>query len=156
MNASTVKLGRQEGYLLLEALISLVIFSLGVLGLMALLATAIQNNSQVKYRIDASLLASELIGRMWSDDRSPTVLLADYQGSGGSGGTDYTAWLTDIVNNQKLPGVTMDSNAPTVAIQTVDGPSPPTTSKSRVTITLFWQMPEGPEIHNYVVTTTIR
>ena len=145
----------ESGYVLLEALISVVIFAIGVLGLIAMLGTAIKNNSEVESRFAACLIASELIGRMWADNRIPSVLQSDYQGGEGSDGVDYTDWLTSIISNKRLPGVSSTANVPVVRIETVDGPSPPDSAKSRVTITLRWQMPGG-DPHNYVVTTMIK
>jgi type IV pilus assembly protein PilV len=51
--------------MLLEALIAILIFSLGILSLVALQATSIQLTSDAKYRTDATLLANRLIGQMW-------------------------------------------------------------------------------------------
>ncbi|MBK8385246.1 MAG: hypothetical protein IPL11_06065 [Candidatus Accumulibacter sp.] len=56
----------QAGVMLLEALIGILIFSLGILSLVALQATSIQLTSDAKYRTDASLLANRLIGQMWA------------------------------------------------------------------------------------------
>jgi Tfp pilus assembly protein PilV len=55
----------QSGVMLLEALIAILIFSLGILSLVALQATAIQLTGDAKYRTDATLLANRLIGQMW-------------------------------------------------------------------------------------------
>ena len=46
----------QSGVMLLEALIAILIFSLGILSLVALQATAVQLTSDAKYRTDATLL----------------------------------------------------------------------------------------------------
>lgn len=57
----------QKGVALLEALIAILIFSLGILGLIGLQANATKTASQAKYRIDASQLASQRIGTIWVD-----------------------------------------------------------------------------------------
>jgi type IV pilus assembly protein PilV len=61
----------QAGVMLLEALIGILIFSLGILSLVALQATSIQLTSDAKYRTDASLLANRLIGQMWASGLAP-------------------------------------------------------------------------------------
>ncbi len=123
--------------MLLEVLISILLFSMGMLGTVAMQAVSIRNNSDAKYRVDASFLANALIGRMWTDDRSPAALLAKY-GTNGTNGTDaagYATWLADV--RSRLPGVT--ENPPSVLVTTVAGPAPPATSKSLVTATVNWQ-----------------
>lgn len=145
----------QHGYMLLEALVSMMIFSIGVLGVLAIVAVAVKNNSSAKYRTDASLVANELIGQMWADNRTPATLLANYQGGGGTDGDKYTVWLNDIINNNRLPGVSTTDNKPTVTVTTIDGAYPPTSSKSQVVVTVFWQLP-GESQHSYVAMTEIK
>lgn len=57
----------QQGVSLLEALISILIFAVGILAIVALQATSIRTGNEAKYRADASYLANQLIGRMWTD-----------------------------------------------------------------------------------------
>lgn len=72
--------GRQSGALLLEALIAILLFSLGILSLVGMQAAAIGNVSEAKYRSDASFLANQLIGQIWVNRTN----IADYA-YGGSG-----------------------------------------------------------------------
>lgn len=68
MNKQTNKLkSAQQGVVLLEALISILIFSIGVLAVVGLQAAMIKNTSEAKSRIDASYIAQQRIGLMWSD-----------------------------------------------------------------------------------------
>lgn len=64
----------QRGVVLLEALIAILIFSLGVLGIVGLQASMIKNTSDAKYRSEASYIAQQKIGQMWAD---PLALPAD-------------------------------------------------------------------------------
>lgn len=57
----------QQGMMLLEALIAIVIFSMGILALVGLQASMLNNTSNAKYRADASYLAQQRIGQMWAD-----------------------------------------------------------------------------------------
>lgn len=57
----------QQGVVLLEALIAILIFSLGVLGIVGLQAAMIKNTTDAKYRSEASYIAQQRIGQMWSD-----------------------------------------------------------------------------------------
>jgi type IV pilus assembly protein PilV len=57
----------QKGFLLLEGLIAILIFSLGILAVVGMQANAIGHSNQAKYRNDASFAANILIGQMWVD-----------------------------------------------------------------------------------------
>ena len=58
---------QQGGVVLLEALIAILIFSFGVLGLVGLQASMVKNTSEAKYRSTASYIAQQRIGEMWAD-----------------------------------------------------------------------------------------
>lgn len=57
----------QNGVMLLEGLISLLIFSLGVLAIIGLQASTMKATTQAKTRIDASLIANQRIASIWVD-----------------------------------------------------------------------------------------
>lgn len=57
MNGKTV----ERGSVLIEALISILIFSIGVLGMVGLQARMVQESIHAQYRIDASYLASKAV-----------------------------------------------------------------------------------------------
>ncbi|MEF8708551.1 MAG: hypothetical protein V5B38_06630 [Candidatus Accumulibacter propinquus] len=142
----------QTGVMLLEALIGILIFSLGILSLVALQATSIQLTSDAKYRTDASLLANRLIGQMWASGLTP----ADLETAFESGGDQYNAWLADVQGIEGLPGVVaassgIDSTLPTVTVDAATG---------QVVITLFWRTPQMPtsganSSHRHVVVSQI-
>ena len=75
--AQVKKISSQHGVVLLEALIALLIFSMGILALVGLQVAMVKNTSDNKYRADASFIAQERLGRMWGD---PTNL-ASYAGT---------------------------------------------------------------------------
>jgi type IV pilus assembly protein PilV len=58
--------GNQAGSVVLEALIAILIFSVGILGLIGMQTTAVSNVSDAKYRADASFFADQIIGQMWA------------------------------------------------------------------------------------------
>ena len=64
----------QQGVVLLESLIAILIFSLGILGIVGLQASMIKNTSEAKYRSEASHVAQQKVGEIWAD---PTAGLAD-------------------------------------------------------------------------------
>jgi type IV pilus assembly protein PilV len=57
----------QQGAVLLEALIAILIFSMGILALVGLQAAMIQNTTDSKFRADASYIAQKRIGIIWAD-----------------------------------------------------------------------------------------
>jgi type IV pilus assembly protein PilV len=57
----------QQGVALLEALVAILLFSMGVLAVVGLQAAMIKNASDSKFRSDASYIAQQWIGKMWAD-----------------------------------------------------------------------------------------
>ena len=68
----------QQGVVLIEVLVAILIFSVGVLALVGLQANMVQNTADAKYRSDASYIAQVRIGQMWADpDNLATYLETD-------------------------------------------------------------------------------
>jgi type IV pilus assembly protein PilV len=57
----------QHGAVLLEALIAILLFSMGVLALVGLQGAMIKNTSDANYRAQASFIAQQRIGMIWAD-----------------------------------------------------------------------------------------
>ncbi len=57
----------QEGFLLLEVLLAIVIFSIGILGVLGLQAVMVNHSTEANLRSIASLVAEERISEMWAD-----------------------------------------------------------------------------------------
>ena len=74
----------QSGVALLEAMVAVLIFSLGVLGLIAILAGSIRATNDARYRAEAAL-AQALLGAMWS------TRAADLDTEFGAGGPQLVA-----------------------------------------------------------------
>lgn len=58
---------RQTGATLTEVLVSVLLFSLAIIGLLRSLGTTLRESGEVEYRSVATTLADERIGRMWVD-----------------------------------------------------------------------------------------
>ncbi len=56
---------RQSGFAILEGLIAILIFSMAVLAVVGMQATAIGKGSESQYRADAAFLANQLLAQMW-------------------------------------------------------------------------------------------
>lgn len=57
----------EKGAVLLEALIAVVIFSMGLLAISGLQGAMVKNTSDAKYRSDAAFVAQQRLGVMWAD-----------------------------------------------------------------------------------------
>ena len=154
--------------MILEAMIAVLVFSLGILGIVGLQAASIKASTDAKYRSEASLLVNELIGRMWVSDRSQAALQANFSSPDGGA---YQAWgwvgsgAADVGTQaaptkgtvlEVLPGAA--ANLPTISIAAVDPAEvtvPPTPSTSLVTVTVSWQSPGDATAHHYTAVAQI-
>lgn len=153
MNAM-IRPSRQQGSMLLEALIAILVFSMGILAIVGLQATSVKLSTDAKFRSEASLLGNQLIGEMWASDRTPATLQTNFQGGQGTNGPQYLAWRASVLNAQTgLPGSV--ANPPTVQIVTVPPILPAISTSSLVTITIFWQAPGETSVHNFVTVAQI-
>ena len=144
----------QRGIMLLEGLIAILIFSLGILALVGMQATTLNHTSQTKYRLDASFLGNKLIGRMWADTNAN---MASYQ----NGGVQFGSWFTPELNAYLPPGrsdatVTVTPFAATPGINAA-GVLTAVTGYN-VNIRIQWRAPNEDDAlpaHAYNVLTTI-
>lgn len=123
----------QQGIVLLEALVAILIFSMGVLSLVGLQATMIKNSTNSKYRAEASFIAQQRIGLMWSDPGNAAALLES--------NTDISALL---------PGGTR-SVYPTPANMAAPLVGPPT----EFVVAVTWLLPGEPQ-HTFSTTVNIK
>ena len=120
---------KQEGVMLLEALIGILIFSLGVLALVAMQAVSVSTVSNARYRTEPSFLANDILGSAWVERGA----LAAYVYPGG--GATVTAWAARV--QASLPG--SDLYPPTITVvPMVDLPT-----GSQITVTLQWRAPDA-------------
>ena len=57
----------EQGVVLIEVMIAVLIFSMGILAVAGLQAAMVKNTSDSKYRADASFIAQQSLGKMWAD-----------------------------------------------------------------------------------------
>jgi type IV pilus assembly protein PilV len=140
----------QQGAFLLEALIGILIFSLGILGIVGLQAQAIRFTNDAEYRAEAVYLANSLISQMWSDRRD--TLRANYDSS--VGGPKYTTFKADV--QSRMLGAIFPAD-PVVKVDVTDGSLPLAVTKtsSVVQVQIVWQLPGEPTAHNYTTTGVI-
>lgn len=147
----------QSGMMLLEGLLAILVFSLGILALVGMQAVAVKQVTDAKYRSDASLLAGQILGTMWVNVNrtlTPAAAAADLSARFDTEAGDspaLTAWKAAVV--AALPGITDDANQPTVNVTALG-----TALDGTVTVTVFWAVPgeASQGVHKYVTVAQIR
>ena len=142
----------QRGMMLLEGLIAILIFSLGILAMVGMQAVSIGHTSQAKYRIDAAFAANKLIGRVWAD-RNARLSYAN-------GGAGFTSWKAADLDPNLPVGLTTATVTvvPIVPTPMVAGVAPFPLIGHRVTINIQWRLPNesaSAPAHVYVTTTDV-
>lgn len=74
-----VKKSKEKGSMLLEALIGILIFSFGIMGLALFQGVTIANNIENSFRAEASMYVNVLIGKMWASPDTLQSFSADNQ-----------------------------------------------------------------------------
>lgn len=120
----------QQGVMLLEALVAILIFTLGVIAVMGMQAVSISQVSQAKFRTDASYLANQITGKMWVDQAN----LASYATAGAPG---RVTWDTTVAK-------TLPSGVGVIAI-----------NGTVATVTIQWQQPSENVTRKYVAIANI-
>ena len=115
----------QEGFLLLEVLLAIVIFSIGILGVLGLQAVMVNHSTEANLRSIASIVAEERISEMWAD---PANAVAKVENA------------TNI--EPVLPNGTRTVFRDPVML-------------TRYTVTVTWQLPGQSEPHRFVTVANI-
>jgi type IV pilus assembly protein PilV len=121
------KAKNQAGVMLIEALIGILIFSIGILALLGMQSSAIRNTTDARYRSEASYLASQIVGQMWVDIKQ----LPSYDTANLAAYPARDAWVTRVAT--MMPGVAAGGAlSPTIQV----GPTP-----GEVRVLVQWQQP---------------
>ncbi len=130
---------RTAGFTMIEVLVSLLVFSLGVLALVQIQGTAVRLSSDARDRAVATFLADQLLARMLISDPATAGSFAHMPDGStacaptGSASTNavVTAWLAEVAD--QLPGAT--SALQQVVVNATTG---------EVTVRLCWQNGSDP------------
>ncbi len=116
----------QRGATLIEGLVAITIFSLGILAVIGMMTTHMATAGDARYRMEAAQVAESILADMRGADaatRSDTF--------SGPGGSDYTKWL-DRIEASRLPLAGVDEDTPQLDIAIDD---------RNVTVTVLWRAP---------------
>lgn len=116
--------------MLLESLLSILIFSLGILALVGFQAASIKLAGDAKQRANASFIANQIESELWGVDAGNLSTCAGTftAPSGASCAGNWGERLISLPNGK--------------AVVTING--------SQVTLTVTWKMPGEEEEHRYV------
>lgn len=114
-----------KGSMLLEALIGILIFSFGIMGLALFQSVSMANNFENTLRAEASMYVNELIGQMWANSDSLDTFIAD------------------------------DESIPKTESRLVDPRKTVTINGNEATIELSWKRPNDSKRASITVTTKI-
>ncbi|MCU0804491.1 MAG: type IV pilus modification protein PilV [Burkholderiales bacterium] len=151
----------QQGVTLIESLIAILIFSMGILALVGMYSSAVSRTTDSQYRIEAANHANRIVGQIWANvDRSTaaslTASLNAFQHNPGGANCAYNGAASAV------PEVTAWSNAITAAGTGLPGASAATNqiivdtaNFNRVTVTICWRAPGDTYAHRHVVVANI-
>lgn len=120
---------RQTGTILIESLVAILIFSIGVLALVGFQANAIKANTDSRARAEASYLADQILGDIWAGDKKNPGNYA------GTYSNNSTAWGKQVQ--------ALNFTSATVEV-----------TADKVTVTIAWKTPGGGN-HNFVQTSRV-
>jgi type IV pilus assembly protein PilV len=134
----------QEGVMLIEALIGILIFSIGILALIGMQATAVKNTTDARYRSEAAFLANQVIGQIWVD--IPNMDRYDHDDAGNYGPRNN--WRTTVAS--LLPGIDIANNILVPQIQV--GPDAGLgLADNEVRVTIQWKQPGEDATRNFLM-----
>lgn len=132
----------QRGVMLLEALLGLGVFSIGILALIAMQGTALSGASDAKYRTDAAFAANQLISTVWNDRSNVSTYAWDGTGSAPAA---LAAWNTVLANT--IPGASVDATTTPIVTVTTGA------SYSTVVIKVRWKLPKSANVRIFTTAT---
>ena len=154
----------QRGVMLIEALVGILIFSIGILAIIMMQTQAISAQSDAQYRIEAANFASQLASTLWLNTTrnngtvdTTSIASFDHQTTSGawcafSGSTStnslVSTWVDKVSNaSSGLPGV--QSNMLSVATDTT------ASGYNKVTIQVCWKSPTDARARKHILVTYI-
>jgi type IV pilus assembly protein PilV len=146
----------QRGGMLLEVLVSILLFALGIVALVGLQGSSLMTTGDVQHRAEAMHLSSAYLGKIWAAASAgltgPQIQTRFDSGSGGAEYNNFSAQVTGGSGFQGIPG----GVAPTVTITPLDQVFIDQTNGNAVTltsvdvvITITWTDRENGDPHRY-------
>lgn len=136
----------QGGGGLIEALISLVTISIGVLGMIGMQAALLAENGESRVRMQAGFLATSILGMAAANPENVGCFIVNTTQTAPCASPDAQAQAAGWTTNASdiLPGSA--SVPPMVAYDNASG---------QLTVTLRWKMRGESAVHNYIAATQV-
>jgi type IV pilus assembly protein PilV len=132
----------QAGVMLIEALIAILIFSIGILALLGMQGTAIKSTTDARYRSEAAFLATQIVGQMWVDDKDQ---LGRYDTDNPAIYLPRDTWMNNVAAT--LPGITVGGAlSPSIKV----GPGAGLVDRE-VRVQVQWKQPGETETRRVVI-----
>src|SRR5262245_61695016 len=122
----------QAGVMLIEALIGILIFSIGILALLGMQGSAMKNTADARYRSEAAYFASQVTGLMWVNDKDALMNWDTRAGKGPGFFPPRDDWM-------KAVAATLPGQLPPMIFVGPDPLEGPVDREVRVTVR--WQHP---------------
>jgi type IV pilus assembly protein PilV len=146
---------QQTGFMLLEALFAILIFSMGILALVGMQAAAINNVADAKYRSTAGFLANQIIGSVWATRLNANIASA----SNVIAGSPVPTFACNPCTATNGNNYTQAWAASGVAANLPSGQAAIALNGAQVTVTVQWTPPThnaSPSVtHRHVTTAFI-
>lgn len=128
---------QQDGVVLIEALLGILIFSIGILALIGMQSVAVKNTTDARYRTEAAYLANNILSQI----RLDMANVALYDDSSVGTHAPRTAWRSQV--EAMLPGVSILNAQRVPEIDIVPGPTyvGDGDPSSQVTVKIYWRQP---------------
>jgi type IV pilus assembly protein PilV len=121
-------LKNQDGVVLVEGLIAIVIFAFGILAIIGMQGATVRQSTDAKYRVDAAFVVNQTLGTMWAADRTNLAAFAA---------------TNKVVSSLPDGKLTVVVGAPTA------------NNNVPVTVSVSWQSPGEKKAHTHMSTTLI-
>jgi type IV pilus assembly protein PilV len=135
----------QSGVILIEALVAILIFTIGVIALMGVQAAAMRSTSDSKIRMDAEFFVDQLFSEMVIDSRGAGGIIdfarLSTRYDSTQNGPGFQRWRNRVrdVANGGLPGVTTAAMEPVVTVTNL--PTLGGVTMVGVTVLVQWRGP---------------
>ena len=132
-----IDMGKQAGVVLIEALLGILIFSIGILALIGMQSVAVKNTTDARYRTEAAYLGNGILGQIRLDianlNQYADVNVATY--------APRTTWRNQV--EATLPGINIASVQRVPSISLVPGPTyaGDLDAPNQITVVVRWLQP---------------
>ena len=131
---------KNKGESLISSMLSMLVFSAGIMSLLGLLTNTLIETASVEYRSKASAIASTTLVNMMVGDKALGNLRMQYTAPNGA---QYQEFLRRVQSN--LPGTQEERNYPTIIVG----------EKGAVEIKIKWKSPSDQLSHQIMMSSII-